>query len=57
MINEIMIRYTLVPNCDENIQSEVASHNELSSTNDNELFVVCHYHDDDCDNDDTHKIH
>ena len=35
-----------MPNCDENIQSEVATHSELSSTNDNELFVVCHYHDD-----------
>ena len=53
----MIIKYAPVPNCDVNIQSEVASHNELSSTNDNELFVVCHYHDDDCDNDDTHKIH
>ena len=45
-IKKMIIKYATVPNCDENIQSEVASHNELSSTNDNELLVVCHYHDD-----------
>ena len=53
----MIIKQAPVLNCDENIQSEVALHNELSLTNDNELLVVCHFHDDGDDNDDTHKIH